>query len=128
MGLPPEVVARGMQVTDLVSRNQPIPRMDTASIDKQLHWVYYVQVCQPLVVLKSKIYKYIVKVNQSRKKTVRVGKPDQAGLDVCLFPGPNGQSHTAALSFLCIGPGWVEGHLFKYSHCNAEKNAFQNGS
>jgi len=35
MGLPPEVVARGMQVTDLVSRNKPIPRMDAASIDKQ---------------------------------------------------------------------------------------------
>ena len=35
MGLPPKLIARGTQVTDLVSRNQPIPRIDTASIAKQ---------------------------------------------------------------------------------------------
>ena len=35
MGLPPQVVARGVEVTDLISRSQPIPRMDSASIDKQ---------------------------------------------------------------------------------------------
>lgn len=35
MGLPPTVIARGVQVTDLVSRNRPIPRADAASIAKQ---------------------------------------------------------------------------------------------
>ena len=35
MGLPPGVVARGSQVTDLISRNQPIPRMDTDAHERQ---------------------------------------------------------------------------------------------
>jgi DNA mismatch repair protein MSH5 len=35
MGLPSAVIDRGTQVTDLVSRNLPIPRTDTASVDKQ---------------------------------------------------------------------------------------------
>ena len=35
MGLSPKVVARGAQVTDLISRNKPIPKMDAPSSDKQ---------------------------------------------------------------------------------------------
>ena len=35
MGLPPKVIARGAQVTDLISRNEPIPKINAASMDKQ---------------------------------------------------------------------------------------------
>ena len=35
MGLPPKIIARGTQITDLISRNEPIPKLNTASIDKQ---------------------------------------------------------------------------------------------
>ncbi len=35
MGIPPKVVARGAQVTDLVSSGKPIPRMDLPNIRKQ---------------------------------------------------------------------------------------------
>lgn len=35
MGLPPKIIARGTQITDLISRNEPIPKLDTASIDQQ---------------------------------------------------------------------------------------------
>ncbi len=35
MGIPPKVIARGTQVTDLVSRNLPIPSLDSASADKE---------------------------------------------------------------------------------------------
>ena len=45
MGLPPQVVARGAQVTDLISRNRPIPRANCASMDKQQTMCVYVHVC-----------------------------------------------------------------------------------
>ena len=35
MGLPPAVVARGAQVTDLISRNRPIPKMNAEGMEKQ---------------------------------------------------------------------------------------------
>ncbi len=35
MGIPREVISRGAQVTDLISRNQPVPKMDAVSIEKQ---------------------------------------------------------------------------------------------
>ena len=35
MGLPASVIARGVQVTEMVSQNKPIPRADAASIVKQ---------------------------------------------------------------------------------------------
>ena len=35
MGLPPQVVARGAQVMDLISRKRPIPKINAASMENQ---------------------------------------------------------------------------------------------
>ena len=35
MGLPPQVVARGAQVTDLISRKRPIPKINATSMENQ---------------------------------------------------------------------------------------------